>query len=366
MRAVSILFFYAVSISAFAGDAVSQSEPLFDGAHGLRAARRIDAQTVRLSFGASLVGSIAAQGEAFRIVSPNDPAFQHGVRATKAVVVESSDAAPPPGWQGKPFKRFAVMLTLPQPMKNEFRYWIEALGVKGRLVTGGRAARWIEALDDASEKTAAERNALGVRSAEWIAPNVLQIGAGAGLDSARFDGHPEWLTLTCADDSDFKNGRTAIKCGRRSRGDTFHPDGWPWTFYLQYELFLEFDKPIKSGHNYALDLNASAPLICGQSKIEFHADDRTSINPALKVNQLGYLPDAPAKYAYLGAWLGSLGACDFSSAAAHFEVRNAATHAPVHSGECKLRHKAGEKNEGAYKDDFSFENVYELDLSNLK
>ncbi len=37
-----------------------------------------------------------------------------------------------------------------------------------------------------------------------------------------------------------------------------------------------------------------------------YAEDQT-ISWALKVNQLGYLPDAPEKYAYLGSWLGAAG-----------------------------------------------------------
>ena len=36
-------------------------------------------------------------------------------------------------------------------------------------------------------------------------------------------------------------------------------------------------------------------------------DENQTISWALKVNQLGYLPDAPEKYAYLGSWLGAAG-----------------------------------------------------------
>ena len=36
-------------------------------------------------------------------------------------------------------------------------------------------------------------------------------------------------------------------------------------------------------------------------------DENQTLSWALKVNQLGYLPDAPEKYAYLGSWLGAAG-----------------------------------------------------------
>ena len=36
-------------------------------------------------------------------------------------------------------------------------------------------------------------------------------------------------------------------------------------------------------------------------------EDATTVTRALKVNQVGYVADAPGKYAYFGMWLGSLG-----------------------------------------------------------
>lgn len=339
--------------------------PSFDGAHGLRSARRIDERNFRLGFGASFVPGIGAKGETYRIVSPDDTVFQHGVRASKAVAAKEPDATPPPGWHGTPFLRHSVTVTLPEPMKQGMHYWVEVLGVKN-LATGGRAALWIIDMSDAEEKNAAEKNALGVRSLKLLAPFAVQINTGPGLDSARFDNHPEAIALTCPDDADFKTGRPAQSCGRRSRGDCLYPDGWPWGCFLQHELFAVFDKPLKQGHTYSLNLNATAPLICGEAGATLAVNDRATINPALKVNQIGYLPDAPAKYAYLGAWMGSLGAYDFAAVASKFEVRDAASYQTVLSGECKLRHSSGAKNEGAYKEDLSFEHVYELDFSALK
>ncbi|HLX62513.1 MAG TPA: cellulase N-terminal Ig-like domain-containing protein, partial [Planctomycetota bacterium] len=358
-----LLISILLALNNFAAD--EQPDPLFDGAHGLRCARRVDDKTIRVAFGASFVADIGAKGAAYRIVSPDDEDFQKGIRADKAAVSTNDDVAPPEGWQGKPFKRSSVTLTLPQPMKVGHRYWVEALGINGRLVTGGRAAAWTSVLSDDAEKNDAERNALGVRALELISPFAIELTVGPGLDAARFDNHPETIVLRCADDPDFKDGLKALSCGRRSRGDCFVTDGWPWKIYQQHELFAIFDKPLKQGHNYSLDLNSTAPLVCGANKIALEVDDRKALNPALKVNQIGYLPDAPGKYAYLGAWTGSLGAYDFG-ATPKFELRDAFTHQVVFNGESKLRHKAGEKKESAYKDDFSFENVCELDFSALQ
>jgi len=334
--------------------------------YGLRMAWRVDEQTAALSFGPSFVEKIGAQSGTYRIVSATDPAYSAGLRASSVKHSSAPDAAPPPGWGGRTYLRHRVELKLPRPLKKGNRYWVQALGMNGQPVTGGRAAAWIEELDDAAAERAASENALGVRRLEILAPVVVQITVGDGFDAGRYDGHPETIILSCPDDPDFKAGAKAVRVGRRTRGDCYYTDGWPYGFYLLHELFAVFEKPLKQGNTYTLDLNASAPLTCGQAKAEVLVDDRKNINPALKVNQIGYLPSAPAKYAYLGAWLGSLEALDFWPWAKEFQVRDADSRKAVLTGAAKLRHKHGEKNETVYKEDLSGEDVYEMDLSALQ
>ena len=48
------------------------------------------------------------------------------------------------------------------------------------------------------------------------------------------------------------------------------------------------------------------------NQLDFTYDEDETISWAIKVNQLGYLADAPAKYAYLGAWASHAGAVDLS------------------------------------------------------
>ncbi len=45
---------------------------------------------------------------------------------------------------------------------------------------------------------------------------------------------------------------------------------------------------------------------------EIHYNDGTLITPVIKVNQVGYLSDAREKYAYLGAWIPTVGPVDYS------------------------------------------------------
>lgn len=336
-----------------------------DHRYGLRVARRLDDRTVRLTFGPSFVPDSGNQAKTYRVVCQGDPAFRDGVSPDTVEVTGAADAAPPAGWTGKTYRRSTVMLHLPAAMKKGTPYAVQALGVKG-AATGGRAAAWIEELTDAAEAELAGEDRLGLRLLERVAPAVLQITLGDALDTARFDGHPEALVLKSADDPDFSAGRKAVRTGRRSRGECFYPGGWPWGYYQKHELFAEFELPLKAGKSYTLDLNAAAPLVSGQSRATIKIEDRENLNPAIKVNQVGYLPDVPAKYGYLGLWMGSLGALDYAPAARSFEVRDAASHKAVLAGEPKLRHKSGDKSETPYKFDLSAEDVYELDFSALR
>ena len=85
-------------------------------------------------------------------------------------------------------------------------------------------------------------------------------------------------------------------------------------------------------------------------------DPDTTISWALKVDQEGFPADAPAKYGYLGAWLGPEGALDLTRFdGAPFEVVQEGTGRVAHTG--LITHRS--------EDPLSGESVYELDFSDL-
>lgn len=333
--------------------------------YGVRVARRVDPRTVRVCFGPSFVPYTGTQPAAYRVVSADDPDFRNGLRPTGVRQTSAPDDSPPAGWTGKRYERHVVDLTLPRPMRAGCRYAVQVTGIRGMNVTGGRAAAWIEPMADEAERRAASESKLGIRAIELLSPTTIQVTVGDSFDAARFDGHPESIVLRCGDDPDFRDGRRAVRVGRRARGDCFLTDGWPFHYFLQNELFAVFDVPLKQGRTYTLDLNAVAPLTGGRAQDRIALNDRSTLNPAIKVNQVGCLPDSPRKYAYLGAWMGTLGALDYGAEAKRFEVRDAATHAVALTGIVRLRHRAGELAEGYFREDLSGENVYEMDFSAL-
>jgi hypothetical protein len=125
--------------------------------------------------------------------------------------------------------------------------------------------------------------------------------------------------------------------------------------------YLKLAEPLKSGTKYTVKTRQG-------EETSFVYDENTIISQAIKVNQVGYLPDAGRKYAYLGAWLGPHGPLDLSNFADHeFFLIDEATGKSAFSSKIKLRMKeqyyTGSKDEIV---PLNGEDVYEMDFSKFK
>ena len=346
---------------------------------GLRAAEALSPTRIAIVYGPAFSRyRFGEKARVYQVVSPTDRDFQKGVGAVAIKLLTTEpDASYPAGWNGPRFNRYTIQVDLPAdaPMKNGHRYWIRvnSHGVGGLV----KRARWIVANDATPAEDIEPR--YGVRELYILSPQALHLIVGAGLDVARL-ADPRNVVVTSPDDASFKGGVSPARISRRSNLDFYTPEGWPWKFSQRHELFLLFDRAFTSGKTYQVDINArdGAPLTCGAATATLAFDDRRTLNLAIKVNQIGYLPDASEKYGYLGMWMGELNACDFAPFATSFQVRDAATHKIVLDGKPTLRRKAtfrlvngqlepkGAKGpETVYKNDLSYEDVYEIRLSRL-
>ena len=348
---------------------------------GLRFAERINPAQIRLVTGPGLNPVEAEKRiQVFQVYSATDPDFKLGVSAQSVRITKTEKDIDNEFWKGPNLQRFTLNVTLPEnrPMKAEHRYWIHINS--SWVIAKNRQAMWI--VEPGSGAASDLDPRYGIRESYILTPSVLHIVTGPGLDCTRLYDTKN-IAVTSLDDADFREPVHPVKIGRRSNLDAYLPIAWPWKFLQRHELFLVLDKAMKNGKSYSVDFNAnkSSPLLCGTSKVSLTLDDNISINPAIKVNQCGYLPDADAKFAYLGMWMGDLNACDFSSCAMSFEVREALKHSVVLTGKPALRRKATYKleqgklspdpkqvpgPETVYKQDLSYEDVYELDLTALK
>jgi len=78
---------------------------------------------------------------------------------------------------------------------------------------------------------------------------------------------------------------------------------WPGLAVMRNELYFRLAEPLREGETVRI----AAQLPDGQRKfvVAFTADRETAV---LKTNQVGYLPGDPGKAAYMGTYMGSLGA----------------------------------------------------------
>lgn len=124
--------------------------------------------------------------------------------------------------------------------------------------------------------------------------------------------------------------------------------GGPDVEYVNY-CYLELADPMIKGQTYVFSaLN---------QEYSFTYDDKT-VSRAIKLNQVGYLPDSP-KYAYVGCHMYGLGPLTVESKI--FEIRRQGTDEVLYSGTIKLRD--ANSVVPATGNLITGENVYELDFT---
>lgn len=140
--------------------------------------------------------------------------------------------------------------------------------------------------------------------------------------------------------------------------------GGPEVDYANYS-YIYLPAPLRDNTTYTV-------TVSGGKSVSFLFDLNRTVSRAIKINQVGYLSDAPRKFAYLGCHLYEVGAMDCSDYTT-FEVVNASTGAAVFSGPVRLRDANGRIVELVNDNDpttvpplITGENVYEMDFSAFK
>lgn len=178
---------------------------------------------------------------------------------------------------------------------------------------------------------------------------------------------PTYFTITSKTDPNYSKPQHPLRTTRTivSIDDGEKIPGWNYIDYAHYS-YLEFPFPMQNGNRYTITLDNG-------KKVSFLYDEMHTVSRSIKVNQMGYLPDTPHKYAYLGGYLHEFGPLDFSGVK-EFSVISVESGQPVLKGEIKLRAKNprlavkpdDHKTDPNTRPLFSGEDIYEIDLSDLK
>lgn len=225
-----------------------------------------------------------------------------------------------------------------------------------------RAAEgWEKTKDSARKDWTSKRTADKLRD-QYIAQARTQAGEAA-LDRASTYG------ISSEDDGRYGKPREPFRVGRVLVGiGAARFAGSPEVDYVHYS-YLELPEPMTKGHHYTVTVQ-------GKKRATFIFDEDQTVSRAIKVNQVGYLSDAPRKYAYLGCYLYEIGPMDCSMYP-KFEVVRASDGAVALDGAVKLRDKNSrivpqkkEQARGAESDKvpppITGEDLYEIDLTALK
>ena len=129
-------------------------------------------------------------------------------------------------------------------------------------------------------------------------------------------------------------------------------------FEVDYDAYcyVELPESMRNGGEYTITLGD------GRS-VTFTFDRLTTVSRAIKVNQLGYLPDAGRKLATMGAYLYQFGPLDLSHAD-RFEVVDIATGRPVFTGPVQLVER--DPRFAPDKASMYGEDVYQMDFTPLR
>ena len=163
--------------------------------------------------------------------------------------------------------------------------------------------------------------------------------------------------ITSATDSMYAEAKTPIQAGYSSRGTGFTQENAN-SITMAHHIYLKLPTALTPGNIYTvqgtglLD-NFGLPIEFPQEGLSLTYED-TQVSPHIKVNQIGYFPDAE-KVGILGGWTGTLGA--LSVEASNFSVIDAESGDTVLTAALNLK---------ALNEPFSGENVYHLDFTPLQ
>lgn len=174
------------------------------------------------------------------------------------------------------------------------------------------------------------------RSQEKVVADPLDVAA-AGR-AASYD-------ISSTADPAYRAARSPVRVGRKSKGTDFawFVDTWQNGRAVntrpdharEHWLYLELPAPMRPGATYVVRTGA---LAANGSEWKLTFDEARARSEAIHVNTLGYVPSAPAKYAYVYHWMGDRGGMDVKSIVGRaFHVVDARSGKRVFSGTVAFR-----------------------------
>ncbi|MEK7475400.1 MAG: glycoside hydrolase family 9 protein [Candidatus Coatesbacteria bacterium] len=145
----------------------------------------------------------------------------------------------------------------------------------------------------------------------------------------------------------YKKGIRPAKIGRKTKGRDyaipFKPK-WHIEWTLEHWIVIVLPEPMQAGEKYKI---AFPGLVANARETEVVFDSDRERSEAVHVNQVGFVPEARDKYAYVSYWAGDLGGLPFDRfKGARFRLIDKATGRVAFQGTPALRKAAAGKPDG--------------------
>jgi len=197
------------------------------------------------------------------------------------------------------------------------------------------------------------------------------------LDAAAACRAEAW-TVSCPNDAKFASGVHPEKVGRKSKGTDFAwmVQGWDPAkncalnkdpdHAKDHWLYLMLPHPLTPGKTYTVQSDRAL----GLEPLTLAYSFEKSRSEAVHVNLMGYIPDSPAKYAYVYHWAGDLGSVDLSALKGRsFRLVDQKSGKAAFTGDVAYRAPANRQETGQTKDtpngSFLCAEVWQCDFSSF-
>ena len=145
----------------------------------------------------------------------------------------------------------------------------------------------------------------------------------------------ETYSISSSDDPNYASPTEPLQIGRKSKGKDFTRN-WPdLPFVSEHFIYLKLPSALQNGKTYSITFDRLAQ---NGNEWTFVFDDKKLRSETVHVNQIGYAPEAPDKFAYLSHWMGDLGPIELEDYAdSEFHLIDLAGDEIVYSGAIKKR-----------------------------
>lgn len=179
--------------------------------------------------------------------------------------------------------------------------------------------------------------------------------------------------ISSGNDPNYTQGVQPTQVGRKSKGSDFSRDcQWNGTqcvndIVFDHWIYLVLDEPMQTGSDYTIFFGSLAENL---DDVTFVYDEKNLRSEAVHVNQIGFVPDAQQKFAYVSHWMGELGSLSLDDYSGNtFWLIDLATGNAAFQGSMNLRFRKTQIETGQTGEtpgeNFTAADVWECDFSNF-